>query len=31
MFMLVKDIIKAMEILAPPFLKEDYDNVGLLV
>lgn len=31
MFLLVKDIIKAMEILAPPFLKEDYDNVGLMV
>ncbi|MGG7176505.1 Nif3-like dinuclear metal center hexameric protein [Clostridium paraputrificum] len=27
----VKDIIKEMEVLAPPFLKEDFDNVGLMV
>lgn len=27
----VKDIIKEMEIIAPPFLKENYDNVGLMV
>ncbi|MBU5486633.1 Nif3-like dinuclear metal center hexameric protein [Clostridium sp. MSJ-8] len=29
--MKVKDIIKEMEKLAPPFLKESYDNVGLMV
>ena len=27
----VKDIVKAMEILAPPVLKESFDNVGLMV
>ncbi|MBE6051648.1 MAG: Nif3-like dinuclear metal center hexameric protein [Clostridium sp.] len=27
----VKDIMKAMESLAPVFLKESYDNVGLMV
>ncbi len=27
----VKDIIKAMEKIAPPSLKESYDNVGLMV
>lgn len=27
----VKDIIKEMEKIAPPFLKESYDNVGLMV
>ena len=27
----VKEIIKAMENLAPTFLKESYDNVGLMV
>lgn len=27
----VKDIIKEMEKIAPPYLKEDYDNVGLMV
>ena len=27
----VKDIIEAMESLAPSFLKEDFDNVGLMV
>lgn len=27
----VNDIINAMEKMAPPFLKEDYDNVGLMV
>lgn len=29
--MKVKEIIKEMESLAPPFLKESYDNVGLMV
>lgn len=29
--MKVRDIIKEMEKLAPPFLKESYDNVGLMV
>lgn len=29
--MKVKEIIKEMEVLAPPFLKESYDNVGLMV
>lgn len=29
--MKVKDIIKKMEQLAPVFLKEDFDNVGLMV
>ncbi|WP_423237129.1 Nif3-like dinuclear metal center hexameric protein [Clostridium vincentii] len=27
----VRDIIREMEILAPPFLQESYDNVGLMV
>ena len=27
----VKDISKEMEKLAPIFLKEDFDNVGLMV
>ena len=27
----VKDIINVMEKIAPPFLKESYDNVGLMV
>ena len=27
----VKDIIKLMEKIAPPSLKESYDNVGLMV
>lgn len=27
----VKDIIKEMEIFAPKYLKEDFDNVGLMV
>lgn len=27
----VKDIIREMENLAPPCLKEDYDNIGLMV
>jgi len=27
----VRDIIKEMEVLAPPFLMESYDNVGLMV
>lgn len=27
----VRDIIKVMEKIAPPFLKESYDNVGLMV
>ena len=27
----VKDIVKEMERIAPPCLKEDYDNVGLMV
>ena len=27
----VRDIIKEMEVLAPLFLKEDFDNVGLMV
>ena len=27
----VKDIIKEIEKIAPPFLKESYDNVGLMV
>ncbi|MBD7909769.1 MULTISPECIES: Nif3-like dinuclear metal center hexameric protein [Clostridium] len=27
----VRDIIKEMEIIAPPFLKESYDNIGLMV
>ena len=31
MRVLVKDIIKEMERIAPPFLKESYDNVGLMV
>lgn len=31
MSIIVKDIIKEMEKLAPPFLKESYDNVGLMV
>ncbi|MDD7794511.1 Nif3-like dinuclear metal center hexameric protein [Clostridium sp. 'White wine YQ'] len=29
--MKVNDIIDVMENIAPPFLKEDYDNVGLMV
>ncbi|WP_238883293.1 Nif3-like dinuclear metal center hexameric protein [Clostridium sp. YIM B02551] len=29
--MKVNDIIDVMESIAPPFLKEDYDNVGLMV
>lgn len=29
--MKVKEIIKEMETFAPPFLKESYDNVGLMV
>lgn len=29
--LVVNDIIKEMEALAPPFLKEDFDNVGLMV
>lgn len=29
--MKVKEIIKEMEALAPPFLKESYDNVGIMV
>jgi len=29
--MLIKDIISEIESFAPPALKEDYDNVGLLV
>lgn len=31
MSILVKDIVKEMEKIAPPFLKESYDNVGLMV
>jgi len=31
LFITVRDIIKEMEILAPTFLKESYDNVGLMV
>lgn len=27
----VKDVIEKMEVLAPSFLKEDFDNVGLMV
>ena len=27
----VKEIIEVMETLAPTFLKEDFDNVGLMV
>ena len=27
----VRDIIEAMESLAPSFLKEDFDNVGLMI
>ena len=27
----VNDIIKVMEKIAPPYLKEDFDNVGLMV
>ena len=27
----VNDIIKEMERLAPTYLKEDFDNVGLMV
>lgn len=27
----VKNIIKEMNIIAPPYLKEDFDNVGLMV
>ncbi len=28
---IVNDIIKEMELLAPSYLKEDFDNVGLMV
>ena len=27
----VNNIIKEMELLAPTYLKEDFDNVGLMV
>ena len=28
---IINDIIKEMEVLAPSYLKEDFDNVGLMV
>ena len=27
---IINDIIKEMEVLAPSYLKEDFDNVGLM-